>query len=166
VTSADLDLHARPVRDTDEPELIELIGGVYAEYPGCVLDLDGVDADLVSPATTFARAGAQLWVIEGHEGVEATVGAGPLIDGTVELKRLYVAATARRRGLGARLVRFVEEHAAGAGATRVELWSDVRFTDAHRLYERLGYRDTGRRRDLDDPSQTTERHFERLLPAG
>lgn len=159
-----LDVRVRAVRDADAAALIELIGGVYAEYPGCVLDLDGVDADLVAPATSFARSRSRLWVLDDPEGITATVGAGPLVADTVELKRLYVAARARRRGLGAQLVGHVEEQATLAGARRVELWSDSRFRDAHRLYQRLGYRDTGQRRQLHDPSATTEHNLARTLP--
>jgi GNAT superfamily N-acetyltransferase len=152
----------RPVRQADAAELIRLVGAAFREHPGCVLDLEGLDADLRAPATSAAAAGARWWVVDGDRtGMAATVGAGAPSDGVVELKRLYVAAAARRRGLGERLVRWVEEHAAGLGADRLELWSDTRFEDAHRLYERLGWTDTGRRRDLHDPSDTTERHFVR-----
>lgn len=165
--STNVPVVTRPVRDEDAPAIIALIGGVYGEYPGCVLDLPGVDDDLVAPATSFARAGARLWVVDDEPGIVATVGVGPLTeDGTVELKRLYVAGRARRRGLGASLVRLVEREAVAVGATAVELWSDSRFTDAHRLYERLGYADSGARRELGDPSGTTERHFTRSLVHG
>lgn len=154
----------RPVRDADAAGLIDLIGGAYAEYPGCVLDLDGVDDDLLTPATSMTRTSGRLWVVDHDDTIAACIGAGPLRDDTVELKRLYVARTARRQGLGSQLISFVEDHAAGVGAQRIELWSDLRFTDAHRLYERLGYEDTGARRQLHDPSCTTERQFTRDLP--
>jgi GNAT superfamily N-acetyltransferase len=152
----------RPVREADAPELVRLVGAAFGEHPGCVLDLEGLDADLLAPAASAAATGARWWVVDGAAaGLAATVGAGAPLEGVVELKRLYVAAAARRRGLGEQLVRWVEEHAAGLGAGRLELWSDTRFTDAHRLYERLGWVDTGRRRDLHDPSATTEQHFVR-----
>lgn len=157
--------HARPVRDDDAPALIALVGAAFDEHPGCVLDLTGIDADLVAPATTAAAAATAWWVVPGTEGdLHATVGCGPVIEGTAELKRLYVAAAARRRGLASALVRAVEVHAAARGATRVELWSDTRFTDAHALYGRLGYQPTGEDRELHDPSATTEWRFVRELP--
>ena len=34
-------LQIRDARDDDEPGLIALIAGVFAEYPGCVMDVDG-----------------------------------------------------------------------------------------------------------------------------
>lgn len=158
------DAELREVRDEDETTLIALVEAAYAEYPGCVLDLPGIDADLVSPASSAARAGTVLWVVADEGRVVGSVGAGARSDdGQVELKRLYVAASHRRRGLAAGLVELVEQHAHDVHATTVDLWSDTRFTDAHRLYERLGYRPTGRTRDLHDPSNTTEYQFQRHL---
>ena len=156
---------ARPVRDDDAAALIALVGAAFAEHPGCVLDLAGIDADLVAPATSAVAAAGAWWVLPGDAGdLDATIGCGPVVDGTAELKRLYVAARARRRGLASALVRTVEAHAAAHGATRIELWSDTRFTDAHALYGRLGYLPTGEDRDLHDPSSTTEWRFVRDLP--
>lgn len=155
--------------DDDADALRGLIGGVYAEYPGCVLDADGVDADLAAWASHLARAGGTGWLVHDAAGLVACVGVAPTESPTgtagacVELKRLYVRADARRRGLGRALVGRVEDWARAHGATTVVLWSDDRFTDAHRLYERCGYRDTGARRDLHDPSDTTEIEFVRTL---
>ncbi|MFP4634994.1 MAG: GNAT family N-acetyltransferase [Nitriliruptoraceae bacterium] len=154
----------RPVDDADRDGLIRLIGSVFAEYPGCVLDLDGLDHDLLAPGTEAQERDSPWWVVERSGRIVATVGAGPLRDdGTIELKRLYVDAGHRREGLATALVKLVEQHARRLGARAVDLWSDTRFEDAHRLYTRLGYRDTGERRHLEDPSDTTERHFERRL---
>ncbi|MEX1163145.1 MAG: GNAT family N-acetyltransferase [Nitriliruptor sp.] len=153
----------RRVTDADADALTALIAGAYAEYPGCVLDLPGVDDDLPTPGTTAARRGSPWWVVERDDQLIASVGAGPPTEGAVELKRLYVAPLARGRGLATGLVRLVEAHAAGLGVARVELWSDTRFFDAHRLYGALGYRRTGASRQLHDPSDTTEFAFERPI---
>lgn len=161
----------RRATDADADALTALVGAAYDEYPGCVLDLPGVDDDLPAPGTTSARRGSPWWVVERDGRVIATVGAGaPGGDGAVELKRLYVDAAHRGRGLATRLVRVVEQHAAGLGAHHVELWSDSRFTAAHRRYEALGYVRTGEDRRLHDPSDTTEHRFVRpvepAVPAG
>jgi putative acetyltransferase len=154
----------RPVTDADAEGLIALVGACFDEYPGCVLDLPGLDADLLAPATEVARRGGAWWVVERQREIVATIGAGELRDdGLLELKRLYVGPTARRRGLAAALVGVVEAYAAERDAVTVDLWSDTRFLDAHRLYERLGYVATGETRELHDPSDTTERRFRREL---
>lgn len=154
----------RPVREDDSAAVIELIGGCFAEYPGCVLDLDGIDAWMRAPASSYARRGGEFWVVERDGGVVACVGYRAAEDGSVELKSLYVAAAGRRGGLGARLVALVEAAAAREGASRVTLWSDTRFGDAHRLYERLGYTRGPATRELHDPSQSVEFGYVKDLP--
>lgn len=166
-------LRARSLRAEDSLAVIALVERAYAEYPGCVLDLPGVDADLPVLAEAWRDAGGRGWVVEDDdEVVVACVGLTPAQDDAhgarVELKRLYVADTHRRRGLGRALVALVEHHAvADHDARSVELWSDTRFRDAHRLYEGCGYERTGGIRRLHDPSDTTEYHFvHRLGPEG
>jgi len=158
VPDTERELVRRPVRDTDSPALIELITDCWSEYPGLVMDVDGEEPWLRAPATAYERKGGLLWVVERAGEVAACAG---LVDhgAEVELKSLYVARSARRRGLGAQLVHLIEEH---AGERPIRLWSDTRFEDAHRLYERLGYRRTGRVRDLHDLSRTTEYEFSRM----
>ena len=162
----------REPRDDDAADLLALIGGVFAEYPGCVLDRDGVDADLQAWASHLDAAGGRAWLVHDETGrLVGCIGVAPCESppslaastAAVELKRCYVHAAARRRGLGHALVGRVEAWAREHGAAAVTLWSDTRFTDAHRLYGRRGYVDTGRRRDLHDPSDTTEAEFVRRL---
>jgi predicted GNAT family N-acyltransferase len=154
----------RPVRDEDGPALERLIESCWSEYPGCVMDVDNEEPWLRAPATAYAEKKGALWVTGD---LLACVGVRPLADRVVELKSLYVAAAARRGGLGGRLVRRAERWAREYGAQRIELWSDTRFLDAHRLYQRLGYEFTGVSRDLHDLSNTTEYELvrERLTPA-
>lgn len=157
---------ARPLRRDDSAALITLIGGVYAEYPGCVLDLPGIDDDLPRMRDAIDEAGGAFWVVERGRAVVACVGWAPRpVDGRPggELKRLYVRADQRGSGIGRWLVRRVEEAARRDGAEVIELWSDTRFLDAHRLYTRLGYVPTGETRELHDPSDTTEYRFVRDL---
>jgi RimJ/RimL family protein N-acetyltransferase len=154
----------RPVSDADADDLIALVGDSYAEYPGCILDLDDLDRDLLEPATAISRVAGRWWVVEDDGRIVGSIAAGDVDqDGDVELKRLYVASTHRRRGVAADLVAEVEAHGRRLDARRVVLWTDSRFTQAHRLYERLGYVETGERRDLDDLSNTTELEFVKPL---
>lgn len=158
-------LTVRDVADGDADALIALIGDAYAEYPGCVLDLDDLDADLLAPATAIDEAGGRWWVLEDAGQVVGSIAAGPRAgDGSMELKRLYVADTHRRRGLAARLVAEVERHAREVDARSVVLWTDSRFLPAHRFYASLGYVATGATRQLHDLSNTTELEFVRDLP--
>jgi GNAT superfamily N-acetyltransferase len=165
VSSPDSLIGLREVRDADSAALIDLISGCWAEYPGVLLAIDEEEPWLRRPGSYYAAAGvtARMWVVDDRDGLAACVGVKPLEDGAAaELKSLYVAAWARRRGLGAALVDVVERHALAHGARTVRLWSDSRFADAHRLYVRLGYRRSGQR-DLYDLSDTTEYGFVKRL---
>jgi N-acetylglutamate synthase-like GNAT family acetyltransferase len=156
----------REVRDADSAALIDLIGTTWAEYPGVYLQIDAEEPWLRAPATYYAKAGAgaRMWVVDDPDrgALAACVGMRPVSAAAVELKSLYVAAWARRRGLGAALVGLVERSAVELGAHRIELWSDTRFADAHHLYARLGYTQRGSR-ELHDLSETTEYGFTRDL---
>lgn len=155
----------RPVVDDDADGLIALIGAAYDEHPGCVLDLPGVDRDLTAPASSARERDVAWWVVMDRDVLVASVAHGPPIAvggrgaPEVELKRLYVAGSHRRRGLASTLTRAIAERATALGAAALHAWSDTRFVDAHRMYERLGFVRSPFTRDLDDPSCTCEAHF-------
>jgi len=152
----------RDADDSDSEELIRLIGGVFAEYPGCVLDVDGEMPQLRRPASAFTAWGGRLWVAERDDRIEGCGGLS-VRDGVAELKHLYVASSARGRGLGTRLCELVEEEARRLGHDRIELWTDTRFKDAHRLYERRGYTRGPHTRELHDLSASVEFYYQKSL---
>lgn len=155
----------RPVRDSDSAGLIDLIGRCWAEHPGVLLAIDEEEPWLRAPAAYYQRGaeGARMWVLDGSDtALAACVGVKPIDQSSAELKSLYVDPDARRRGLGRALVALVETAALERGARTVRLWSDSRFADAHRLYERLGYQRDGSR-ELHDLSETTEFGYFKVL---
>lgn len=151
-------LLVRDARDDDALDVIELIAGVFGEYPGCVTDVDGEMPELRALATHFAAQGGGFRVAERDGRVVGCCGWAPHGE-LVELKKLYVHRRERGSGLGAALIGEVEELARRRGARGVELWSDTRFTRAHRFYEKRGYR-RGGTRELFDKSDTVEFHFQ------
>lgn len=158
----------RDARDSDADGLIHLIGNVFAEYPGCVLDVDGELPELRAIAAAFQRWGGRFYVVEREGRVIACVGWTPSVDAPdsgLELRKLYVEKPARRMGLGGALCELIEAEARALGKTFVELWSDTRFTNAHALYERRGYKKGPETRDLHDKSASVEHYF-RLDLAG
>ena len=152
----------RPVEDQDSDGLIALIGACFAEYPGCVLAVDEEMPEIRSLATWVGARDGMAWVVELEGEVVASVATHPVEDAW-ELKKLYVHKSARRRGLATRLVRLAETAAARSGATRMVLWTDTKFVEAHVLYEHLGYETNGERRELHDLSDTVEIFYDRRL---
>jgi putative acetyltransferase len=153
----------REAVDSDSWALMALIGACWAEYPGCIVDFAGEYPEVLAPASHYRAAGGALWVLPEGEWIAASIGLAAGHDQPVELVKLYVAKHRRGRGLGQALVGYVEGQARERGASGIELWSDTRFHDAHRLYERLGYRPTGATRELHDLSETTEYAFHKSL---
>ena len=157
----------RDARDGDAWDLVGLVAGCWSEYPGCVLDVHGEEPDLLAIATTYADKNGRFWVVEEDRRLVASVGLAPAPSaGTVLLQKLYVGRSARRQGLGSRLVARVETEAIERGASAIELWSDTRFEPAHRLYERLGYVRNGATRELHDLSNSVEYHYLKELQHG
>ena len=135
-----VDLVIRSVHDTDSGGLIRLIDEIFAEYPNCVLDVDADMPELRNPASAVRETDGRWWIAELDDTIVGSASLAPANSSEAELKRLYVASTARRRGLGEHLVRLVENEALHRKMEHIFLWTDTRFADAHRLYERLGYR--------------------------
>jgi GNAT superfamily N-acetyltransferase len=160
--SSMVDVNLRRALDADAEAMIDLIARVFAEYDGVVLDTETEWPHLLRPASAFADWGGMLWVAEAGDALVACGGYSTEGE-NAELHHLYVDAGHRRRGIAARLCEVIEEDARRRGFRRVSLWSDTRFLDAHRFYERRGYRPTGGTRELNDISNTSELAFEKDL---
>ena len=154
----------RRVTDADAASLQALVGGCFAAYPGCVLELDGLDAWMRAPAAGYEAKHGALLVLPSPTGLAACGGWQPgSRPDAIELKSLYVDAAHRRRGTAAAFVGVIERAARERRARVMELWSDTRFTDAHRLYERLGYGRRAGTRALHDLSQSIEYAYAKIL---
>ena len=150
----------RAARDADAEGVIALIGAVYAEHPGNVLDVEREERGLLAPASSFER----FWVLERDGEVAGCIAAATREPGRrVELKKCYLEPALRGQGWGRRLIGCVEDHAREKGCREIELWSDTRFTAGHRAYEGLGWRRTGAVRELHDLSRSVEWHFLKRL---
>ena len=150
----------RPTVKEDVPGILNLIAEIYAEY-GCVLDAENDERHLLEPGPYFRAHGGEFWVVEEGGAVRATV-AVALHDEAGELKTLYVHPSLRRQGWGRRLTNLAIDYARRSGKSKMILWSDTRFTDAHRLYRSMGFHEMGVR-ELHDSNNTVEYGFEMSL---
>jgi GNAT superfamily N-acetyltransferase len=146
----------RPARDEDADAVIEVIGGCWAEYPGCVMDVDGEAPELRALASYCAGRGGAAWAAESDGTVVGVVCVYPLAGGDWELAKMYVVGAHRGSGLANDLVEAAETFARGHGGTRIRLWSDTRFDRAHRFYEKRSYVRSGPLRALNDKSRSIE----------
>ena len=85
-------------------------------------------------------------LVVAHRGdvVEGCAGLCFTGDGSGEVKRVYVAPSLRRQGLGRRLMAEVERIAREHGLRELRLDTRADLVEARRLYEQLGYHEIPR----------------------
>ncbi len=152
----------RAARDADGPGVIAVVAAAYAEYPGCVLDVEAEVPELKAPASAYARRSGRFWVAADEARILGCIACLPAPEHGLEMEKLYVARAARRTGLGTRLLDLVEAEATARQAGYITLWTDTRFEAAHAFYEAHGFRRTGLR-ELNDASQSVEYGFRKDL---
>lgn len=165
------DFLIRPASDADGDAIAALIAAAFAEYEGCVFDRAAEFPELDAIASHFATRGGTIWVAQGAEGVIGSMALAPTRDpdapaGGQEIFKVYVARAARRRGIASTLFDTALATACAAGASEIRLWTDTRFTDAHRFYERCGFVRDGVARECHDLSATWEYLYRLPLAAG
>ena len=146
----------------DAAGVIDLIRRVFVEY-GWIWDEASEVPDLLRWHPYEPPHGA-FYVVRGRDRVVGSVGVDRSAAGTAELHRLYLDPALRGRGYGDALVETILGWCRDERVPSLDLWSDTRFTHAHRLYLRHGFRQTGERTLAGDINHTREYHFEREVP--
>jgi GNAT superfamily N-acetyltransferase len=136
------DLLIREVTPADAPDLARLI--TQLGYP---TSRDGIEKRM---AVLARLPGHGIFVAERNGRIVGLVGAyldyALEIDGAYgRLMGLVVDEAFRGRGIGARLMEWIEGWLRDRGATRLTLTSGKQRIDAHRFYRNLGYEETGLR---------------------
>ena len=122
-------------RPYDDPQVQQLVAEVQQEY---VRRYGGPDAAPVEPGEFAPPAG--LFLLGLLDGEPVATGAWRVLaDGSAEIKRMYVAAGYRRRGLARLMLAELERTAAAAGIRRVVLNTGTEQPEAVALYESSGY---------------------------
>ena len=99
------------------------------------------DADLNDIESSYLRSGGSFDVLIGPSGkIIGSIGLLPLGDSRCELRKMYLAAEHRGRGLGKMLLHHALESAKRLGFSRVELETTSALKSASRLYESFGFR--------------------------
>ncbi|HEX4723557.1 MAG TPA: GNAT family N-acetyltransferase [Pseudonocardiaceae bacterium] len=126
----------------DDPDAGKLIADVQEEY---VRRYGGEDSTPVDPAEFSAPAG--LFLV-GYVGATPVACGGwrahdtpePFFDdGDAEVKRMYVAASVRRRGYARMILAELERTAADRGRRRMVLETGTAQPEAIALYTSAGY---------------------------
>jgi len=136
-------LDIRAYQPPDREGFAGLVSEVLGEY-GFTVD-PVLDADLDDPQ----RAYGGVWVATDEGEVVGSV-AIRLLDGdqVAELKRMYLKAAYRGRGLGRSLLGRAIEWAKSRGCRSIVLDTSTTMTAAQRLYETAGFARTGARTEI------------------
>lgn len=125
----------------DDPQSVVLVKDYEAELRRQGIVLDQQDAGGVGVDELLAPNGAFL--IAELDGSPAACGGVRRLGepGIAEVKRMYVAPFARRRGVGATLLGRLEDEARSLGCHVVRLDTGAGMEPALALYRRAGYCD-------------------------
>ncbi len=137
--------------------VVSVVRAVYDEY-GFTWEADGYHRDLYDVEAFYHKRGGMFWALVSGERVIGCVGVQVHSERECELHRMYLLALNRGRGLGRRLIETAAAYGRARGCRRMQAWSDVKLTLAHRLYLRCGFVQEGER-ICDDPDQSREYGF-------
>jgi GNAT superfamily N-acetyltransferase len=124
-------------RTRESPDDLEPYRAAFAEIDG-----DPQHVLVVAEREGRVIGTAQLTFLPGLSRRAAT---------RAQIEGVRIGGAARGTGLGSMLIEWCVERARERGCAMVQLTSDASRTDAHRFYERLGFRPThvGFKLDLD-----------------
>ena len=150
----------RTATDADGPSIGRLIADVFAEYGGCAFAIHEFP-ELKGVASHFAARGGTIWAVEQAGRVAGTlaVARSAAEPDAFELFKVYLALDLRGRGIAAGLLERAIDFAKARGAASLVLWTDTRFLDGHRFYERHGFRREPGIRALHDVSVSLEYRY-------
>lgn len=151
----------RPVRDDDGPQLARLVSACFDEHEGCLYVAEEFP-ELVAPAAHHAARGARLWVLAGDAGLMGSIAVKPVPEHhACEIGKFYLDASLRGTGMAMALLDTAQDAARHWGRPDLVLWTDTRFTRAHRFYEKHGFLRQPVIRYLADVSHSWEYRYER-----
>ncbi len=131
-----------PADPADAPALARIADAAYALYvPRMGRRPAPMDADF----PVHIRHGEVMVARDGDtpRGFIIFYGHGEVL----HVANVAVDPAMQGHGIGPRLLAWAEAEAARRGLTGVELYTNIHMTENLRLYPRLGYRETGRRRE-------------------
>ena len=132
----------RPIQQSDDLELGQLIKSVLAEYKANKPGTAYFDESTNHLSDVFEESNSAYWVLEengkiiGGAGVFPTAG---LPIGTCELVKLYLYPEARGRGFGKILMEKCFESAKKLGYQKMYLETMPELNQAVNMYEKLGF---------------------------
>ena len=131
----------RPATNADAEAVCKLVFGVLREY-GLKPSPADTDADLVDIEGSYVARGGRFDVlVAARVNVVGTVGLYPTVDGTAELRKMYLHKDLRGQGHGRRMLEHALAEAKRMGFRRVTLETASVLKEAVALYTQYGFRE-------------------------
>jgi DNA-binding MarR family transcriptional regulator/GNAT superfamily N-acetyltransferase len=135
----------RPHQSGDMGWVVHRQGVLYAQEYGYDESFEALVAEIVAKFIQhYDRKRERCWIAERDEAV---VGSIFLVAGSkkvAKLRLLYVEPSARGLGIGGRLISECVRFARQAGYRKIILWTQNELDAARHLYEKAGFRVTGK----------------------
>ena len=130
-----------------------------------------IDEEIGRIGDYYRERDGGFWVAVDGSALVGMFGLERSGEAGMELRRMYVAPSARRRGIGRTMLDFAERHVAGLGIPRIDLSTSELQPDALALYRKAGY-ELVRTELANEATNKTigggirRFYFEKHLPAG
>lgn len=129
----------REAVDDDAAAVRSVVFSVLAGY-GLKPDPEGADLDLFALSASYAQDGGWFAVVTDPSGqVVGTVGLKRVADAVFELRKMYLLAPYRGRGVGRWLLTRAMDEARRRGGRKVVLETATVLREAVGLYQRFGF---------------------------
>ena len=156
-------MNLRLARNKDSEQIIKLIRKCFKDYQNCFLDVENDSPELKYIYSYFRKQRGKFWVLEDKNKIIGCMGYLPSKKNEIEIHKLYIDQKFRRKGLAKHLVKKVENIAVRENKSKVILWTDTRFKEAHKMYLKMDYEKSKKTRRLYDISGTEEYNFVKNL---
>lgn len=134
------DLAIREVEAGDVGEVVTLLRAVLAEFGLTFGEGSATDAQVLALPGSYRDHGGHFWVARDAGGVLlGTCGVFPVAPRSFELRKMYLDARARGRGVGARLLDAAERWCRAQGGQQLVLDTTHQMTAAIAFYESHGF---------------------------
>jgi putative acetyltransferase len=136
-----LEFTIRPWTVADRQAVAEVVGEVLAEY-GLGWEPEGADRDVREVEQYYLEAGGEFWTLLNAAGqVIGSAGYYPITRSTaaVEIRKMYLLAAYRGRGLGRYVLGELEEAIRSRGFKEAWIETASVLVEAVKLYENSGY---------------------------
>lgn len=134
------------IRDWEEGDRLpasNVIRQVLQEY-GLPWQPEEADRDVIEIETAYLAIGGEFWVVEDRGKIVGTAAYYPIERGnqSVEIRKMYLVAEVRGKGLGKYLLQQLEKVIAHKGYQEIWIETASVLKEAVQLYENHGYQST------------------------